>query len=273
MNCRSFIRFLGAFADDELDTEKNIEALEHLNMCAHCAAKVAEIQLLKRSLTRVFSGERASDRLRERVRDAIADESSRRVRRFPQPRRWVVPLGMAAAIAFVWLGYPFVADRGTTPSATPEPALEARLVSSVVDRHFGCIKLGPAHHRASLPRDVHRIAEVLGRELGFPVCAPDLSKAGFRLHSADSCGADGLPGGHVVYERIADGVLLSVFSLRRTDAPPDAAAAPDPGVRKCLVCDQKLPAAVVGWRDARATYLLCAKLPPAELIALANGIE
>ncbi|MFQ5495192.1 MAG: hypothetical protein ACE5EX_07400, partial [Phycisphaerae bacterium] len=171
-----------------------------------------------------------------------------------------------------WRPQPAAPARGWPGGGRAARGVEAKLVSSVVGRHFGCIKLGPGHHRASLPRDVRQIAIVLERELGFPVCAPDLSKAGYRLHSADSCGVDGMLGGHVVYERIADGQMLSIFSVHRIEALASSGAH-DPGDPRCMVCNGKAPATVVGWHDARSTYLLCAKLPSAELIALAKGIN
>ena len=47
MTCKTFRKYLYAFADGELETRENLEALEHLNMCPSCCRKVAVQQALR----------------------------------------------------------------------------------------------------------------------------------------------------------------------------------------------------------------------------------
>ncbi len=272
MDCRNFNEYLDAFADGELEPEKNLEVAAHVDQCEACAASVARIRSLRGCLSRVFAGERATEELRLRIQDAILAESCPPVHRFAAPRRWVAPLGVAAAIAVVWLAYPLVAQWGGGVTANGSAKMRARVVRLVVGRHFGCLKLGPGHHRSGLPRDADGIARVMAAELGFEVSVPDLSRAGYRLHSADSCGVKGMPGSHAVYERVADGVFVSVFSVSRIDGL-SCAHTHEPGMRRCAVCGEESGAAVVGWHQADSTVVMCGKLPRADLIALADGVR
>ena len=52
MDCLGFRKYVGAFADGELDVDRNLDVLEHLNMCPKCAAQVQEIHNLKSVLCR-----------------------------------------------------------------------------------------------------------------------------------------------------------------------------------------------------------------------------
>ena len=68
MNCTSFRKYVGAFADGELDTKLNLDALEHLNMCPDCARRVSHVQELKAALKRVLPVEGAPADLIELLR-------------------------------------------------------------------------------------------------------------------------------------------------------------------------------------------------------------
>ena len=62
MNCQSFRKYIGAFADGELEVSQNLEALEHLNMCPSCAARVTNINELKEAINRAYQTERRRNR-------------------------------------------------------------------------------------------------------------------------------------------------------------------------------------------------------------------
>ncbi len=46
MNCNDIRKYFYAFIDNELDVEKNIEILAHLDMCYECSQKMERERLL-----------------------------------------------------------------------------------------------------------------------------------------------------------------------------------------------------------------------------------
>ena len=47
MNCNDVRKYFYAFLDDELDVEKNIEVLGHLDMCYGCGQRMEKERLLQ----------------------------------------------------------------------------------------------------------------------------------------------------------------------------------------------------------------------------------
>lgn len=50
MRCREARKYLSAFVDNELDIRTNIEMVEHLEMCASCAARIERLVLLNEAV-------------------------------------------------------------------------------------------------------------------------------------------------------------------------------------------------------------------------------
>ena len=123
MNCREFRKYVGAFADGELDTQTSASVLEHLNMCPHCAQQVDEVQRMKDAVGRVLGVEDASPELAQRIRAAIQSPEAALQ---PPSRKLVYRLitvaGMAAAVALAVLVWP---SQGPQPV---EPAVQATFV-------------------------------------------------------------------------------------------------------------------------------------------------
>jgi len=112
---------------------------------------------------------------------------------------------------------------------------------------------------------------VLGKELGHAVLAPNLESSGYRFHSADTCGFGDHPGAHLIYQRISDGRLISVFSVALMD-PRVVGQRVSGRKRIYLVCDSTASAKVIAWDDGEATYLICGKTPADGQITLAETI-
>ncbi|MHC4067909.1 MAG: anti-sigma factor family protein, partial [Planctomycetota bacterium] len=164
MTCRSLRKYLGAFADGELDTEANAEALEHLNMCPRCAEQVTEIHQMKEAVGRVFKAETAPPELAQRVREAIRNErGAAQTRGMPWSRKLFVPLTMAAALATaVGLWLLIGPGRSSDPSGT---TIQARFISDTRDQHISCCRYGRDHHDPSLGRDPKEIGSKLSERL------------------------------------------------------------------------------------------------------------
>ncbi len=264
MKCSDFRKLI----DGDVDDAKNREALDHLESCMGCASEVAATRQLKRSLTRMFEAETAPESLRAAVHDSVRAGGNLRMAPTGGVRRWVVPLGMAAAVAFVWLVAPLLFDRAPDSTAV----VQARWVSSVAERHGGCTLRGAAHHRANLPRDAGSVRVTLGAELRLDVLVPDLVADGFRFHSADACGIGDARGAHIVYQRISDGRFLSIFTVPRMDG---LRAEPGGGSlrRSYFRGVAARGAGVVAWHKNAATYVLCGISTTEQLIELAETIE
>lgn len=268
MDCRDSSQHLDAFANGRLDAELNREAFAHLSGCAACAAKIAKLREMKNALHRVFGSERVPAELVDRVRARVGALSAKSATLPTRFQKWVVPLGMAAAVVFVWQAGVWFDLSEVSPNGS-HSASEARWIQAVRFQHQGCIKLGSKHHRAALPRGVKLIGAVLREELGLEVLAPDWTSLGYRLHSADTCGVNNIPGAHLVYERMSDGRLLSIFSVKRLEAfaPSSGFRA---GGRGCFVCDCP-GATILAWHENGVTYLFCGKMSVNELVRLADA--
>ncbi|MFQ5493805.1 MAG: anti-sigma factor family protein [Phycisphaerae bacterium] len=272
-----FRKLVGAFADGELEVHDNLDILEHLNMCPGCAARVAEVEGLKNSLRRCFSGVKAPARLHARVQELCGETVAARAAgsRF-DPRRlarrwshWAVPLGMAAALGLV------VTLRSQILSGPPEAGtitvVTGRVVADVRGQHAACVHgRGLRHHEAGLPRRVPDLGRILGRDLHLAVLAPDLSARGFNLVGADRCGIRGRRGAHVLYASAATGTMLSVFTVDRlAGLGPVAGSSKEKG--GYFISDEGT--SVVAWDDGPQTYVLCGDFPTAELTSLANAVR
>lgn len=278
MNCRSFMKYVGAFADGELEVTQNVEALEHLNMCPSCAERVAAVGALRASVKNLYGAEEAPARLHHRVRHALSLEvaaaegsanRSRPGRGYTALARLTVPLGMAAAVVFaasVWFSRSPV-----VPSAGTLTVVPGRVVADVRDQHQRCIHASRPHHREGLGRDLDTIAATLGRELNMTVLVPDLSSFGFDLIGADRCGIRGRPGAHVLYRGRSNGSILSVFSVARMTSLRSETVEGRDGDDLLVAADQ--PLAVVAWHDGPQTYLLSAVLPTKDMVELATHVR
>lgn len=278
MNCRSFRKFVGAFADGELEVTQNVEALEHLNMCPGCAQRVAAVGVLRSAVKNAYGVQKAPAGLHQRVRLALDNERiaaetpailSRPGRRYPFLSRLTVSLGMAAAVAFAagiwWSRAP------TVPRAGTLTVVPGRAVADVREQHEKCVRASRRHHDESLGHDPDTIAAMLGRELNMTVLVPDLTPYGFDLIGADRCGIRGRPGAHVLYRGRSHGPILSVFSVARMTSLRSETIERRNGNDLLIAEDQ--PLCVVAWHDGPQTYVLSAQLPTRDMVELASHVR
>lgn len=122
MNCRLFQRHVDAFLDAEVDPTTQLEFERHLAVCAGCQELLAFERALKRSTKAELCRVTAPDVLRERLamrlvsepkplaasaggdaRGRAAEDDGRRplFRVYTLPRRYAIPVALAAAAAVV----------------------------------------------------------------------------------------------------------------------------------------------------------------------------
>ena len=253
MTCKELRKYLYAFADGELETKENLEALEHLNMCPSCCRKVSAQQELRRSVARIYQGDAAPAELRARVRASLSDAGApRTARRGFRGIRVLVPLAAAAAVAALmlpwsgWLGRPAFA-------------------SSLIERHELCWN----HHSADSP-SAAAAGTKLAAQLAMRVCAPDLDAQGYTFHSADPCGLPGFRGSHMFFQDAAGGTgrTVSVFSIQpKLDLASWNSVAGD-GQDYWYATEGRY--GLVAWECPDASHVICAPGEKKELLALAR---
>ncbi|MFQ5463714.1 MAG: anti-sigma factor family protein [Phycisphaerae bacterium] len=297
MNCMKFRKLVGAFADGELCVEKNLDALEHLNMCPVCARRVADVQNLRAALQRINPPQPASPELRQRISAALdrvvlegsgapvalqpsskpqdaptqsdasgphptrsrADGPDRSRPGTPPPRyRWSRGNAMLAmAAAVIFCMGILELWSGSSQAPFPPNTVEAGTVAAARKQHAQCSGQGPNHHDPSLPRDLRGAAKGLSEKLGLHVKAPDLSSLGFDFVGAGACGLSGTPGAHILYKSEKYGSMFSLFTVARIK-DLSLQKGTRIGARGCLIEMGNHEAAVVIWHEGRQSYIGCA---------------
>ncbi|MHC5109155.1 MAG: anti-sigma factor family protein [Planctomycetota bacterium] len=232
MNCTLFQKYVSAYADGELSVEKNLDALEHLNVCPGCARRVADIQQLKTTLKRVISTETAPPELARRIRDNLDQPLTDQ----PEPQETVTApaalhpqtsrpgksaktgvgrgllfrfrsvVGAAAVLTML------VLVRNVWFGGSEGAAMAADVVfKEATKQHRACGKGGGLDHGRNLPRDRETAACCLRRQLGLKVVAPDLSNFGYEFIGGDFCGIKSRKGAHILYRNRERPSMLSLF--------------------------------------------------------------
>ena len=277
MDCEEFCTYVGAFVDGELETERNLEALQHVNSCPGCASRAEEIPVLKEAVARVFSEARAPQYLHDQLSLSLeacvvtprSGEPWSSYGGAARPRlRFLVPLGMAAAIGSALLLWHYWPGTGSQPAKIT--VVTGKLVADVRGQHRLCVEQrGLGHHDASLPRDLPGMARSLSNELQLAVIVPDLSPRGFDLVGADRCGIMGRRGAHVLYQYSSTGVPLSVFTVGRVSELGSEARG-SRAQREYFVSSSE-PLCVVAWHGGPQTYAICGEFSEPTLLDLAGA--
>lgn len=273
MDCKRFRKYIGAFADGELDVEHNLDALEHLNMCPICTARVTEVATLRESLQRVYGNIAAPSHLKEKIVAMVRDDRITQTQGSARARRVIrlfVPLAAVASLLLVVAVWrPWTGARAPVLSAANLPA---QLVANVRSQHRTCVwQRGPNHHDAARPRDPKLITTMLARDLGMVVAVPELGVRGYELVTVDRCRVGRRKASHAIYRSGVPNGELSFFTVERTAslASDRVATTPD----RELVAADHAPLSVVGWHDGPQTYLACAEVPEHVLFDIVNSIR
>jgi anti-sigma factor RsiW len=280
VNCQAFRKFLYAFTDGELETNENLHALEHLNMCPACCAKVDAQEQLKARLEQHFVQERASDLLRQGVLSAIQNEVGEPPPAAPSRNiMWLFgPMALAAsiALAFVgvrWMNQPADPSNPTVAETPSEPVLGTVTVAQVEGKLIGCGVMQDAHHAKSLPRDLTSMRAAMEKKVGHKVLAPDLTADGYVLQAGCYCGLPANPGANVIYRDKNGAHLLGIFSVKRIEAllgpKGKNPLGENKGYRVCGGCTNS----IVSFDEGDVTFVLCAPIEKGRLLELAEPLR
>jgi len=269
-----------AFADGELETNDNLHALEHLNMCPVCCAKVDAQEQLKARLEQHFAQDRASGLLRQGVLSTIHNEAGQAAAT-TAPRsivRLFGPMALAAAVALAFVGAWWVTPSAKQPIATiadvpGEPVLGTVTVAQVEAKLIGCGLMQEAHHAKSLPRDFPSMRAAMEKKVGHKVLAPDLTADGYVLQAGCYCGLPGNPGANVIYRDKNGAHLLGIFSVKRVEkllGPKGRNHLSEKkGYRVCGGCTNS----IVSFDQGDMTFVLCAPIEKERLLELAEPLR
>ena len=104
MNCNDVRKYFYAFLDDELDVEKNIEVLAHLDMCCECGQRMEKERLLQNRVRETVCAVKAPEYLVENIL-SITEEKPNFftifVENLMSGRRLIPLTGIAAAIIMI----------------------------------------------------------------------------------------------------------------------------------------------------------------------------
>ena len=71
MNCNNIRKYFHAFLDGELDVEKNIEVLAHLDMCCECSTKIEKERSLQQRVKETVCMVKAPDYLKQTILEKV----------------------------------------------------------------------------------------------------------------------------------------------------------------------------------------------------------
>ena len=104
MNCNDVRKYFYAFLDDELDVEKNIEVLAHLDMCCECSQRMEKERLLQNRVRRTVCAVKAPEYLVENILSSTEEKPNvfiLFIKNLMSGRHLVPVAGIAAAIIMI----------------------------------------------------------------------------------------------------------------------------------------------------------------------------
>ena len=284
MNCTQFRKYAGAFADGELDTQTNLDALEHLNMCPACTQRVDEITSLRSALERTHSEHRAPSDLRDRIRQAPETQiqeadpaeldanmaASGQVGWPRRTSRWPLPLSMAAVLVAAVSAWQYMPNADVSSGTMTTLAVGTVADAAKIHRHCSSNRRSN-HHNSTLPEKAVQLASQMSSQLGFQVIVPDFTISGFALVGADFCALGGRDTAHVLYtQQGEEGAALSVFSTKHIPElrPSGNTALGDIDIFVRAVGELT----VAAWHDNGQTYTFCSELAERPLRTAINQV-
>ncbi len=113
MNCNDVRKYFNAFLDDELDVEKNIEVLAHLDMCCECSQRMEKERLLQGRVRETVRGVKAPGYLIENILTSVQERPDTFilfVKNLFAGKRLVPLAGIAASIILIVCFYMIPSD-------------------------------------------------------------------------------------------------------------------------------------------------------------------
>ena len=264
MNCNDVRKYFYAFLDDELDVEKNIEVLAHLDMCCECGRRMEKERLLQKRIRETVCEVKAPACLAE----SILQNTEKRpnlfvllVKNILSGRRLVPVVGIAAAIMIIV--YFFV---------IPDVSKKDDLLYLAESKYHN-------YMMQQLDLDIHSqdpeiVMEYLREQTNSRVVLPEIGDDA-RLVGAALSEIDGIKVSQVFYMR--DETPVSLMIICRPDSGSRDSKNIDFSGMKEISVDEKVVYSdkgycghcqIMGWEDAGSQYVVVSMLTSDEVLRI-----
>lgn len=255
MNCLETKKYLSAFLDNELDTRTNVDVVEHLRMCDHCAGRLEELGGLRGALSSYMKSVKAPQSLRDRITENLLDPAAhrRRVRaalRDFTANGWFRALTAAASILVVFTVVYVVLLR--------PPAV---LASGAISKHLAVLRdQVPTWLYTTDAEKAKRRALI---KMAHKPALPLIENSGFQLVGAGPCEIELRNVGHFVFRYKNEAVSMFVIEGMTADEFGGSDMQTPLGTAKV---DSRRGANLVAWNAGNFTYVLVSRIPAGELL-------
>lgn len=208
----TFVRYLQAYCDGELDASKVPDVEGHLEACPACRQTVEAERTFRDVLRDKLPPEPVPSHVEQQLRSALAEQDQERTRAAPLPvwgrRPWAVALAASVVLIAVGgiLGY--LVARPRLGAGVPPMAAE------LVSEHM---KFALLENPAELSSNsTQHVALWVQDRIGQPVRVPDYSPNGITLLGGRVIRVGGRRAGTIVYEKGRN--IISLFAFPRYGA-------------------------------------------------------
>lgn len=204
MNCADTSELICAFADDELDVAMVRQIEQHLHDCPSCRQALDRTRSIKAAAGQAALFYPAPVDLRARILAAAGQADRLTIARRRGPAFWV-PLGLAASIALMALGYFAFVDQ----SAPGQFAVDAQ---EILDAHIRSLQSPePSHLYDVQSTDQHTVKPWFDQHVDFSPPVRQLEDEGFPLLGGRLDYIHGHPVAAMVYRRAKHTINLFVW--------------------------------------------------------------
>ena len=210
MSCQHTDELIHGHLDGELELVKSLEIERHLSACAVCTKNYERLRRLRSTLGDTTLRYLPSDRLEERLRSALRQESKpERNRTIFQPRWLVAAASLVLAFIVIWI----------VGRSLVKPDSGDLLAQEIVASH---VRSMMADHLTDVSSsNQHTVKPWFDGKLDFSPPVKDLSQQGFILTGGRLDYIDGRNVAVVVYMRRQH--VINVFSWPASGAPEQVA--------------------------------------------------
>jgi hypothetical protein len=264
MNCNDVRKYFYAFLDDELDVEKNIEVLAHVDMCVVCGQKIEKERLLHKRVRETVSMVKAPDYLVEN----ILREAEERpnffmlfVKSLVSGRRLVPVAGIAAAIIMIVY---FFAMSGNLKKEDILYVAESKYHNYMMQQLDLDIR----------SQDPEIVVEYLRGQTNSKVVLPEIGDDA-KLVGAALSEIDGIKVSQVFYMR--DGTPVSLMIICNPDSGSGDSKNIDFLGMKEILIDEKVVyygdgycghCRIMGWKESGSQYVVVSRLDSDEILRM-----
>lgn len=254
MRCNELEKFKVAFIDGELDVERNLGILEHLNICPDCSKKYDDEKEFGSLIKKIVTKEQAPLYLKEKIKDSISD-------RYTQPgffnRIYWLPkirLSLIGGIAILLIAFSILFSNKSNTADKFAYAAELHY------HHYleGEIVVNNIQNNKS-----NKSAEFIENYYYNKSAIPNLLGNDFKLTKASDCSILNRPATFLVYENSDNDISLFVTKNENKNMMEGIKGLTKQllgkhdfyfGLGKCGFCN------IVVWKTEQNTYTILTRL-------------